>query len=788
MIESICPHDCCTGCAACFSVCPVSCIQMIPDEEGFQKPVIDHEKCIQCKKCIKVCPINSDRRPNLDKMPDVYACWNKDDDVRYKSSSGGVFSALASYVLSNGGVVFGAAYDENMIVRHIGIESTSELPRLRGSKYVQSDIGDSFIQVKSLLANNRTVLFTGTPCQIAGLRSFIGHDDNNLITCDIVCHGVPSPGLFSQFIIFIGQKYSKKILDFSFRDKKEGWQIQTSSFQCYDGSSIIINKMHDSFMCAFRNNSTLRLSCYNCQYKNIDRISDITIADFWGIGKDTPFYHNINKGISLVIINNQKGFNIFNTIFKMLFYEKRNLSEALTNQTSLKKSFPIPNERQSIFLKYKENNYNDIHNMLISKISIKDHIYNAIPKVVLSYTVPILKFILLKNRRNPKYLKTNNKIGIITYHSSNNYGAMLQCYALSKKIESLGFQPYIINYIRRGNVLQRALNIDNIYNFLYNLFICPITFIKHLIISFIGYFKNNTKHSQPSNITINNDSFLQKHMILSKRYYSLISLKLDPPRYSVYITGSDQVWSLSNMLFYKAYFLDFGDNKTKRISYAPSLGAGSIEKKWYRLIKQMLKRIDFISCRETSGTQLLSDASNRPVLKIIDPVFLLENYNSIATFPSSKNYLFVYKMSCDSDISNSFDDYVLKLSEKNKKSIIAVSFSNTNKYPTLNQCSVEEFLGYLINSDYVITNSFHGTALSIIHNKSFIVFPRDSMIGKGQNDRMISLLSDFNLDDRYLDCKDNDYNIETIINWNDVNKKIEQFRQEATNYLLNSLQ
>ena len=220
---ALCSQIDCTGCAACASICPKDAISMTGMPDGFLQPVIDKDRCVQCLACEKSCPVLNTFSNENKKKPVIYSCWNKDHNVRSDSSSGGAFSALASVILEEGGYVAGAAYDETMHVSHRMIHSVAELPSLRGSKYVQSRVGNIYRQVKTKLHEGAPVLFAGTPCQIAGLKGYLKIDYPNLFCCDFICHGTPSPLLFEKYISWIAQEKNINIRSFNFRHKHSGW-------------------------------------------------------------------------------------------------------------------------------------------------------------------------------------------------------------------------------------------------------------------------------------------------------------------------------------------------------------------------------------------------------------------------------------------------------------------------------------------------------------------------------------------------------------------------------------
>lgn len=210
----------CCGCSACYNICPTNCIQMIEDAEGFIYPKIDEKSCIDCKLCKIVCPVLNGKEQT--KMPVFYGSKNKDNEIRLKSSSGGIFFSIAEYVISNGGMVFGAAFDNNMALEHIEVENVEGIYKLMGSKYLQSNIKNTYVRAEQYLKDNKIVLFTGTPCQISGLKTFLQKDYENLYLVDVVCHGVPSPKVFREYMKELNAINKSKIKDIHFRDKRLG--------------------------------------------------------------------------------------------------------------------------------------------------------------------------------------------------------------------------------------------------------------------------------------------------------------------------------------------------------------------------------------------------------------------------------------------------------------------------------------------------------------------------------------------------------------------------------------
>lgn len=310
MIKITDKHKCC-GCTACVNVCPKNCISMSADKEGFLYPVVDFVKCIDCGLCEQVCPVL--RPVKNETEPLVYAAVNNDESVRLQSSSGGIFTLLAESVLDRGGVVFGACFDRNWNVVHDYTETKEGLAKFRGSKYVQSHVGNCFIQVKTFLDSGREVLFSGTPCQVAGLKNYLRKPYSNLFTVDLVCHGVPSPEVWRRYLQeAVCRVYGIKkknlinldeyISDISFRAKDKGWKKYNIKIIFRNGKVEMMPFFENSYMNVFLSDLSLRPSCYACPTKLHHVQSDITLADFWGVNEIKPDIDD-DKGCGLILIN-----------------------------------------------------------------------------------------------------------------------------------------------------------------------------------------------------------------------------------------------------------------------------------------------------------------------------------------------------------------------------------------------------------------------------------------------------------------------------------------------------
>jgi len=396
----------CCGCNACFNICPKTAISMEYDSEGFLYPKIDDDKCIKCGLCLKVCPIiKTDRgidvwRDGNDKnngVLEVYGAKNKNIDEQLKSSSGGMFSIFANYVLENNGMVFGASFDSSWKVVHKYIDKKEDLDTLRRSKYVQSDINITYKQAKQFLGENKLVLFTGTPCQIAGLKSYLQKDYENLISVDFICHGTPSPKVWEKFL---KENFNlEQIKSINFRDKYIGWIGFFDSYIINDkkyknliqkfiklikstrARNIFVSKyLYSSFFKGFVANLFLRPSCYNCSYKG-DRYSDFTMGDLWGINKILPNMYDKN-GVSVLTINSQKGKDIFEKIKNSIVYEKINYADMIKYNPAFVSSAKVHPKREDFFKRYKSEKLNKLIPIILNEKSLIIKLFKKVIKKI----------------------------------------------------------------------------------------------------------------------------------------------------------------------------------------------------------------------------------------------------------------------------------------------------------------------------------------------------------------------------------------------------------------------
>lgn len=377
-------EDCC-GCGACLNICPRKAIAMKEDECGFIYPVITAERCIGCGQCKKVCAFQN---AEVNNNPiECYAAISNNPEQSKKSASAGIFAAIAAKVIEEGGIVYGAAFDDSWRVHHTSAETLDQLYALQGSKYAHSDMERIYYEVKDQLLAGRDVLFSGTPCQIAGLQGYLDRNYENLLTVDIVCHGVPSNRMFQDYLRILEEKHGGIVQAFTFRDKTIGWGINGSAV--ISGKKVKIWQSNSSYQYYFGNSSIYRENCYKCKYACSHRPADITIGDFWGIEKQHPEFLNScnwdeNKGISLIIANTLKGVDSINYYKEVKCIDIKKSSFMKMSYANGQLSEPsISNDREQIIKLYINEGWAGLDkrfNQSIGILKYSSQIKNILPK------------------------------------------------------------------------------------------------------------------------------------------------------------------------------------------------------------------------------------------------------------------------------------------------------------------------------------------------------------------------------------------------------------------------
>ena len=394
----LCLYNSCTACSACANICKHGAIGMSEDNHGEHHPVIDMDKCIGCGLCEKVCPEKESGRPERYGNPDVYYCWLQASENRKQSTSGGAGYAIACTVIRQGGHVWGAAYDENMMVRYIEANTIEELKPIQKSKYVQSYVGDSFTHIKEELKRGESVLFTGTSCHVKGLRAYLQKDYDNLLTVDLVCHGVPGQGVFRKYKEWLEKKYDDHMIFFDFRPKEEDGQERVcrtkATFE--KRGKVNIELKENGYFVGFQRNLFLREACFRCTCKGEQRYADITIADFWGLGKVEPFKENLQRpyGISMLAFNSNKSKILLPHLQNDLLMEKRSYEEASISNTQYYISAKPSPLKENFWKEWKQFSWEELTDKYLT-YTAKDLVLYVIKK----HTPPIC-YLMLNHWRN----------------------------------------------------------------------------------------------------------------------------------------------------------------------------------------------------------------------------------------------------------------------------------------------------------------------------------------------------------------------------------------------------
>lgn len=685
----------CSGCSACFATCPMNAISMKENDEGFLYPEIDSEKCTNCGLCSKICPVVNPKYSNTSE-PDCYAAM-ANDEIRKDSSSGGMFPMLAYTVLGNGGYVAGAVWEGKRVV-HIVSNKKEDVEKMRKSKYLQSSMENCYSDIKQLLEDDKEVLFTGTPCQVAGLKAYLRKDYEKLFTVEIICHGTPSPMVFEKYIDE-NLKDDEKFVNTDFRDKVNGWNLSFITTTTTNTRKFSFSSQTDTFLKVFLKNLCLRQSCGDCKFNKIPRQADLTIGDFWRIKKFSKKLDD-RKGTSVLLVNNQKGQLLFDNIKnKLKVVKKVPIKYAIKGNPNLVGSSKFHTESANFF-------------KLIQKRTLKE---------TLDYC-----------------LSGGADCMILNYWFAVNYGAILTCYGVQCLAEKLGFSAKVINY--RPNITYK----------------------------YEGSFS---------------ESFANKYLNLTeevKTYDDFVKLNNCCDNF---IVGSDQVWRASIVKTHSTnvtesiYLLDFVNNKNKKLSYAASFGKDYFDGDYIQenIFRHFIKQFDAISVRENDGCKILDktfDVKNS--IRLIDSVFLIpkEKLDDLTKeYKKEGKYIACFVLPYFKK-AKWYKNFLHDMEDKLGLPIKKFNFDS--------KISVEEWLAYIKNSEFVITDSYHGTCFSIIFNRPFVQIKNSDC-----QSRFETLFQMLSIEDNSIDKNMTEIDLERVLisrDWDKINKRIEFEADIATKW------
>ncbi len=651
----------CTGCGACFNICPQNAIRMAEDVDGYVYPVVDVDHCVSCGLCVKSCPVSHPQYNNVE-QPDCYAMWAS-DDVRMKSSSGGAFTVLAEWILGQSGIVIGAAFsDDCHSVHTIAITDVKDLEKLRGSKYIQSDTGEIYKKVRELLAKGQKVLFTGTPCQIAAVYSFLGKDDENLYTVDIVCHGVPSQKLWKQFLGEKEKEFKSEARRVSFRDKSfVPWNVSTV-IEFADGQ--VYKKKRDEcvWMKSFLKILTLRESCGHCKFAKLPRQGNVTLADFWDIHRFDPKMDD-RKGTSLVLVNNEKG---------------RVMLDVLREHGKMCESAPLDHAiKYNAQIKYSS----VLHPKRLRFLSlIRDYHYNF-------------------EKASNYALGDRYDVGYVGWWYGKNYGSALTNYALNRVLVGMGKSVLMLEFPLLGEVPEEP-------------YIKPNTPIRRFANHF--YSQSNLENSNRYRRFNNHcDCFVlgsdQLWNWYSNReigsYYYFLDFADENHKKIAYATsfGHDSSFYPKDMIIKLGYYLQRFDKVSVRENSGVDICRDlfGIDADWVADPVFLCSMDDY---RKAASLSEKNVGTEKYLLAyILDPT---EDKLKIVRYAAQSKEL-NYKIILDGQA-----DFEKVASQVNDANI-------------LRDIDVSDWLNFFMNANYVVTDSFHGFCFSIIFRKECIIIPNE---------------------------------------------------------------
>lgn len=765
------PGRCC-GCTACISVCKVGAIAMCVDEEGFLQPKVDNGKCVHCKRCETVCPVNNARIPVC---PICYIAKSPHEDILKGSASGGVFSELAIPVLNAGGCVVGCVMD--MLRKkavHTLIEDAGSLPQMQGSKYIQSEMGDAFLFAKQQLDRGRKVLFSGTPCQVDGFKRYVGHENDNLLCVEVVCHGVGSSKIFQQFLGELERSRGAAVTSVRFRDK----QICTSGssfvveFDGPSGDRFVAPAYGNAYGKAFMQRLCLRRSCDHCPSKHGLSGADITIGDYWGGNLFHDDFDQAN-GASFVATWTKNGERALHDA--ALILKESHWGWAIAMNPSLYRSGVSDEQRRAMFF------------TLCQSSSVEDAVRKSLAGTEHGHVVRRLSDYIcsginrILGRRSTKDSEVlYSRVGIKTVARTmllTNYGSFFQHYALRKLIRSFGYVPFRLDM---GDSLRHEL-----FDWL-----MPIRCLRLKLRALLGLHKGLVDSVAVRDI-ITRWSFISDYKKLIGSLF-----EKDTPFVYAYVAGGDSIWFGTD----PSAFLMNAPRGVPRLSYAASSAwdkvASSMD--WRSVVKRAVKHFAAISVREQYGVNIIKEiAPEANVARVVDPVFHLCKDELMAMAGTKRmlrsSTVFAYLVNIYSKEDANVDSLV-GLSNSMSADLKIVGVQNAGKYIPHSyrvRPSPSQFLRYIIDAEWIVTNSFHGLVFALILHKPFAFVEQRSVRYGNHNLRQQELLQTYGLCDHIVGTRFSKEDIEAVlkkqVDWEIIQEQLDANVAYSREWLQNNL-
>ena len=713
----------CTMCGACLNVCPVNAITVKEDDDGFAYPHINKDKCTNCGLCTKRCPALHPQNTSeiVEKLPTpvCYGGYSKNDEVREKSSSGGVFSILADYVLSKGGYVCGAKFVKGATLEHVIINNKEDLAPLRGSKYVQSNVNDVYKKIKKLLEKDSYVLFTGTPCQVAALYQVLGKDYEKLLTVDLLCTGCPSQKIFKQHLNEITDNNEENITEIKFRDKRNGWRDYWVTIKS-PNKSTEVPATENAYMTGFTQKILIRKACTDCHFNRLPRQGDFTLGDFWGVEHQNKDIDD-NKGTSAILVNTTKAQNILTEI-KSDFQALKNVPQKNIQDFNMVewKSYPHPH-REYFFAKYRKGEYTSVNDLINETINKTDGI------ALLNYS-----------------------------YSKDNYGSVLTAYALQEKLRQKGYSP--VNIIFYDS--EKLPDMSNLGNF-------TKKHIAETAPCWSSYeLKNLNKYFKtfivgPDTVWTNM-GFMQDFY---NNFFNFATFSKNICSYAASFGGA----KLIKYTKQKSNSFKWSEDEIAKAKYLLKrfCHIGVREKSALKICKDIfdvkathvLDAVFLLSAQDWKTKLLQNNSSTSSHNKIVKYIL---NANNLP--PRCKEHIASLKNSTELFVCDNFTS----------------KFISTDKITQTKGLTIESWLNQIANCQTLITDSFHGMCFAIIFNKQFIVFNNLPLI-YGRHKSLMEMLNI--PDRTAYSKEDFDRLLKTPIDYKPINQKLSEELKRSENFL-----